>query len=109
MSGNKDTNEMRAVNAQSVPRCLQHTMPCMALEEATWIAEFLGAACEALLVSDDAVSAEVAAGYRVCNTLLLDKLAIASGALPFPLTDMFNQSEAVLWKPEPKEAADADA
>ena len=106
---NEAGNAVPCVNAQSVPRCLQHTMPCMALEEATWIAEFLGAACEALLVSDDAVNAEVAAGYRVCNTLLLDKLAIASGTLPFPMTDMFNQSEAVLWKPEPKEAADADA
>ncbi len=107
------SNEARksapCVNAQSVPSCLRHTMPDIALEEAAWVAQFLGAACEALLTSDDTVSAEAAAGFRLCNALLLDKIAIASGALPFPLTDMFNKSEAVLWKPEMKEAADADA
>ncbi len=109
MSANKDINSIRTVNAKSVPTCLCHTMPCAVLEEAAWIAEFLGAACEALLTSGESVNAEAATGYRLCNALLLDKLAIASGTLPFPLTDMFNKTDAVLWNPEPKEAADADA
>ena len=81
----------------------------MPLEEAAWIAEFLGAACEALLTSDESVNAEAAAGFRLCNSLLLDKIAIASGELPFPLVDMFNKTDDVLWSPEPKEAAHADA
>lgn len=49
------------------------------------------------------------AGFRLCNSLLLDKIAIASGELPFPLVDMFNKTDDVLWSPEPKEAAHADA
>lgn len=106
---NEARNAVPCVNVKSVPRCLRHTMSCAALEEATWLAEFLGSACEALLTSDDSISGEAAAGFRLCNDLLLDKLAIASGTLPFPLTDMFNKTDAVLWNPEPKEAADADA
>ena len=97
------------VKPGSVPQCLRHTMPCVPLEEAAWIAEFLGAACEALLTSDESVNAEAAAGFRLCNSLLLDKIAIASGELPFPLVDMFNKTDDVLWSPEPKEAAHADA
>lgn len=106
---NEARHSVSCVKAQSVPRCLRHTMPCMVLEEAAWLAEFLGAACEALLASDESPSAEAAAGYRLCNALLLDKIAIASGALPFPMTDMFNKTDAVLWIHESEEAADADA
>ena len=76
MSQSNTPNATPYVKPGSVPQCLRHTMPCVPLEEAAWIAEFLGAACE---------------------------------ALPFPLVDMFNKTDDVLWSPEPKEAAHADA
>lgn len=109
MSQSNTPNSTPYVKPGSVPQCLRHTMPCVPLEEAAWIAEFLGVACEALLTSDESVNAEAAAGFRLCNSLLLDKIAIASGELPFPLVDMFNKTDDVLWSPEPKEAAHADA
>ena len=109
MSKSNTPNATPYVKPGSVPQCLRHTMPCVPLEEAAWIAEFLGAACEALLTSDDPVNAEAAAGFRLCNSLLLDKIAIASGELPFPLVDMFNKTDDVLLSPEQKEAAHADA
>ena len=79
MSQSNTPNSTPYVKPGSVPQCLRHTMPCVPLEEAAWIAEFLGAACEALLTSDESVNAEAAAGFRLCNSLLLDKIAIASG------------------------------
>ena len=79
MSQSNTPNATPYVKPCSVPQCLRHTMPCVPLEEAAWIAEFLGAACEALLTSDESVNAEAAAGFRLCNSLLLDKIAIASG------------------------------
>ncbi len=105
MSQSNTPNSTPYVKPGSVPQCLRHTMPCVPLEEAAWIAEFLGAACEALLTSDESVNAEAAAGFRLCNSLLLDKIAIASGELPFPLVDMFNKTDDVLLSPEQKEAA----
>ena len=101
MSQSNTPNSTPYVKPGSVPQCLRHTMPCVPLEEAAWIA--------ALLTSDESVNAEAAAGFRLCNSLLLDKIAIASGELPFPLVDMFNKTDDVLWSPEPKEAAHADA
>ena len=58
MSQSNTPNSIPYVKPGSVPQCLRHTMPCVPLEEAAWIAEFLGAACEALLTSDDPVNAE---------------------------------------------------
>ena len=69
MSQSNTPNATPYVKPGSVPQCLRHTMPCVPLEEAAWIAEFLGAACEALLTSDDPVNAEAAAGFRLCNSL----------------------------------------
>ena len=86
MSQSNTPNATPYVKPGSVPQCLRHTMPCVPLEEAAWIAEFLGAACEALLTSDESVNAEAAAGFR-----------------------LFNKTDDVLWSPEPKEAAHADA
>lgn len=61
MSQSNTPNSTPYVKPGSVPQCLRHTMPCVPLEEAAWIAEFLGAACEALLTSDESVNAEAAA------------------------------------------------
>ena len=62
MSQSNNPNATPYVKPGSVPQCLRHTMSCVPLEEAAWIAEFLGAACEALLTSDESVNAEAAAG-----------------------------------------------
>ena len=45
MSQSNTPNSTPYVKPGSVPQCLRHTMPCVPLEEAAWIAEFLGAAC----------------------------------------------------------------
>lgn len=109
MSQSNTPNSTPYVKPGSVPQCLRHTMPCVPLEEAAWIAEFLGAACEALLTSDESVNAEAAAGFRLCNSLLLDKIAIASGELPFPLVDMFNKTDRRVVEPGTEGGRHADA
>lgn len=91
------------VNAESVPMCLQHSIPGQELEDAKCLVAFLSEATSFLLNRDDiSMDADkIAHGALKCFELLQDKLNIATGNLPFPKSSIFDSSnKRVLWTPD---------
>lgn len=96
----KRRNAVQYVKAESVPLCLRHSCSQPAVEQAQWLAVFLQEAVEGLLSGGTVLSDECRLGLGLTFDLLRDKLAIASGALPFPMTQPFGEADKVLWDPE---------
>ena len=87
------------VRPDSVPMCLRHGIETSAVYDAQNLAAFLQAATESILKDDSNFNGDsVVMGLDLCFDLLRDKLTIASGELPFPLT--CDDAKAVLWNPE---------
>lgn len=75
-----------SVRLSSVPRCLRHVSPGIALEEAGAIATFLQGVTTAMHHEEGVMpSADYGWGLSLCFDLLRDKIAIASGEMAFPL------------------------
>lgn len=103
MSKDTSSKSVRYVKAESVPLCLRHGYEGAALEHAQWLTVFLRDAVEALCAGIDSPDEICRGGLSLCFDLLRDKLAIASGELPFPDADILNKTDAVLWNPEQEE------
>lgn len=98
------------VDAKSVPSCLRHDAEVGILEDAQNLAVFLEEAVANTFAAESEPSAGFRMGLALTFSLLHDKLMIARGELAFPLSTLFSdETDGVLWKPEPKEATDADA
>lgn len=97
------------VRAESVPLCLRHGYEGAALSDAKDLVDFIQESIENMFISESSPSSGFKMGLGLCFYLLRDKLAIASGELSFSDADILNKTNAVLWNPECKEAAHADA
>lgn len=90
-----------SVRLSSVPRCLRHVSPGIALEEAGAIATFLQGVTTAMHHEEGVMpSADYGWGLSLCFDLLRDKIAIASGELPFPICGLPHEEDLPpLWTP----------
>ena len=90
-----------SVRLSSVPRCLRHVSPGIALEEAGAIATFLQGVTTAMHHEEGVMpSADYGWGLSLCFDLLRDKIAIASGELPFPTCGLPHEEDLPpLWTP----------
>ena len=90
-----------SVRSSSVPRCLRHVSPGIALEEAGAIATFLQGVTTAMHHEEGVMpSADYGWGLSLCFDLLRDKIAIASGELPFPICGLPHEEDLPpLWTP----------
>lgn len=96
---------MRSVyaRASSIPRSLRHVSPSSALEDAACLATFLRNAVGDMFAQDSngLPSDDSNMGLALCFDLLLDKIAIAGGELPFPLAGLPHERDLPpLWDPE---------
>lgn len=81
-------NNIQYMKYDSIPRCLRHSYEGAALESAECLVSFLQDAIDGILQSSTSVESQ--SGLNLCFDLLRDKLAIASGNLPFPLVSDYN-------------------
>lgn len=89
-----------SVRLSSVPRCLRHVSPGIALEEAGAIATFLQGVTTTRHEDGFLPSADYSWGLSLCFDLLRDKIAIASGELPFPTCGLPHEEDLPpLWTP----------
>ena len=94
------------VDAKSVPSCLRHDSKAGILEDAQNLAAFLEEAVSNTFAADSEPSVEFRMGLSLAFSLLQDKLRIACGELPFPLSTLFpDEADGVLWNPN---AGDGD-
>ena len=97
------------VDAESVPSCLRHNTKAGILEDAQNLAVFLEEAVSNTFAADSEPSVGFRIGLSLTFSLLQDKLRIACGELPFPLSTLFpDEADGVLWI-ESKEDGHADA
>lgn len=97
------------VDAKSVSSCLRHDTKAGILEDAQNLAVFLEEAVANTFAAESEPSAGFRMGLALTFSLLQDKLMIARGELAFPLSTLFpDEADGVLWKPEPKDSADAE-
>lgn len=90
-----------SVRLSSVPRCLRHGSPRIALEEAGALAAFLQKAVAALLVEGSSLPDDGSVyGLELCFDLLRDKIAIANDELNFPTCGLPHERDLPpLWTP----------
>ena len=91
-----------SVRLSSVPRCLRHFHPNTALDEAECLAAFLQNVVGSLLIEGDGLPVKDGSdmGLSLCFDLLRDKIAIASGELPFPICGLPHEEDLPpLWTP----------
>ena len=91
-----------SVRLSSVPRCLRHVSPGIALEEAECLAAFLQNVVGSLLIECGGLPDNDGSdmGLSLCFDLLRDKIAIASGELPFPICGLPHEEDLPpLWTP----------
>lgn len=89
-----------SVRLSSVPRCLRHVSPGIALEEAGAIATFLQGVTTTRHEDGFLPSADYSWGLSLCFDLLRDKIAIASGELNFPTCGLPHEEDLPpLWTP----------
>ena len=92
-----------SVSLSSLPRSLRHFHPNNALEDAEYLAAFLQNVVGSLLMDGGALLDNDGSifGLGLCFDLLRDKLAIASGELPFPTCGLSREENLPpLWEPE---------
>lgn len=90
-----------SVRLSSVPRCLRHFHPNNALEEAEHLAAFLQNVVGSLLIEGGGLPDNDGSdiGLSLCFDLLRDKIAIASGELPFPTCGLPHEEDLPpLWE-----------
>ena len=93
------------VKVNSVPRCLRHVSEDSALCDAQALAVFLREATAAIIARHASVGVpadieDSLYGLELCFNLLSDKLDIAAGELPFPLSTLLHkEADGVLWDP----------
>lgn len=96
-----------SVRLSSVPRCLRHSHPNTALEEAECLAAFLQNVVGSLLIEGDGLPVKDGSdmGLSLCFDLLRDKIAIASGELNFPTCGLPHEKDLPpLWEPAREDA-----
>lgn len=76
---------MDRVRASLLPRCLRHHAPAEAAGQAAALGAFLKNALEDCWREGSDMGDQEQNGFLLCFDLLLDKLDIAAGRLPFPL------------------------
>lgn len=89
-----------SVRLSSVPRCLRHVSPGIALEEAGALAVFLQGVTTTRHEDGFLPSADYSWGLSLCFDLLRDKISIASGELNFPTCGLPHEKDLPpLWTP----------
>ena len=89
-----------SVRLSSVPRCLRHVSPGIALEEAGALAVFLQGITTTRHEDGFLPSADYSWGLSLCFDLLRDKISIASGELNFPTCGLPHEKDLPpLWTP----------
>ena len=96
------------VDAESIPSCLRHNTKAEILEDAQNLAVFLEGAVSNTFAADSEPSVGFRIGLSLTFSLLQDKLRIACGELPFPLSTLFPEEADGVLRIEPKEAAHAE-
>ena len=88
--------------SSSIPRSLRHVSPNSALEDAAHLANFLRTVVGDIFAQDGGLPSDASnMGLALCFDLLLDKIAIAGGELPFPLAGLPHERDLPpLWDPE---------
>lgn len=100
-NGKSKMEGAKHVDMNSVPHCLRHWRNDNILEDAKHLAAFLQRAVEDMASSDSKIGQDDILGFSLAFNLLRDKIDIASGELPFPLSGMEREPNLPdLWTPK---------